>query len=90
MIDWENAKKLILSYNISPVFDVTNKIYKEHDNGIYYFECDDESVTMKRLCLKNFINCVVERFPIKEIQAVCFWNDGLHVTFDSEKEWLKN
>jgi hypothetical protein len=52
LIDWKNAIKLDLTRNASPVFDVTNKVYKQYESSIYFYDCDDdEFITLKKLSL---------------------------------------
>ena len=51
LIDWKNAIKLDLTHKASPVFDVTDKVFKESHSCIYYYDCCDKHVTLKKLSL---------------------------------------
>jgi hypothetical protein len=90
LIDWEKSVKLDLTRNAAPVFDVTNKCFKYHDNSIYFFECDEDSITLKKISLEKMIVVIVHRYPITGIQAVVFWHDAKHISFDDEEDFLNN
>jgi len=80
--------KLDLTRKASPVFDVTNKMFKDHDHKIYYFQCDDESITMKALCLEEMKVKDIKTYPIGNAQAVLFYHDIGHVSHKTEKSFL--
>lgn len=63
-IDWRNCKKLDICHDVSNVLDVTNKVFKDFENHIYYFECEDNHMTLKKLCLDSMILHKVEIFEI--------------------------
>jgi hypothetical protein len=65
-------------------------MFKDHDNNIYYFECDDESITMKKLCLKKMIKIKVKTYQIAGVQAVTYFHDAEHSCHDTEESWLKS
>jgi len=67
LIDWEQAVKLDLTHHASPVFDATNKLFKEYHASMYFYECDEDSITLKRLCLVRRIVDKVHTYPIKNV-----------------------
>ena len=54
-IDWENAKKHILSRKVSSFFDVTSKVFKVYNNRLYFWVIENDYVALKNVCLESQI-----------------------------------
>ena len=69
------------------IFDVTNKVFKEHNNCIYFFVVYDDMVILKNINMTNGIISTVNhhnKLKSPDLQAVLFCHDKKHFKYENE------
>ena len=66
-IDVDNSIKHILSRNVAATFDVTSRMFKIHDNHLYFWSIDEKQAVLHNVCLITHILRTILKKDIKSI-----------------------
>ena len=79
-----------MSRNVSPTFDVTSKVFKEHNNLLYFWYVEDKHAILKNVCLKTQVLKTIKKVDVMGYQAI-IWTHNYDKHEDKcEAFWLQS